>query len=387
VWELCNEIGNPWGAGLAALLHGLLTVLTEADGPSLAPAAAERFGQLGARALESVALAAGAVVTARSSAAGGDDVARAVAIADQAARAAGSDLARALVQLALVESEPARRDHRDGLEAIESVTGLRLKPTATGQWPATTEKPVSAGPVVHLQCFGRFSVTIDRHELDCSSVRPRARSALRLLAIHAGDTLHRDLMVDALWADQGFGSGHHSLHTAVSALRQLLEPGVGRGASSYVLRVGDGYQLALGPRCAVDVADFDRLRNEGRDAERDGDVDAAKDALGHALSLYQGELLPEEGAAEWVIEPRDRRRLEAAAVAQALGDLLLETDDAEAAVAVFESGLRADPYNDRLWRRFIATAEQVGDKMAAARAARDYQQVLSDLTVGRINPP
>ena len=73
--------------------------------------------------------------------------------------------------------------------------------------------------------------------LDLQSVKPRARSLLRLLAIEPGRLVHWEALVEALWPEASPPAGKRSLQVAVSAVRQLLDPLAPR-ESSLLTRVG-----------------------------------------------------------------------------------------------------------------------------------------------------
>ncbi len=184
----------------------------------------------------------------------------------------------------------------------------------------------------------------------------------------------------ALWPDDSVQRGLRNLHVAVSSLRRLMEPEAGRGDAALIVREGEGYRLAVHPD-AHDATLFENQARAGRKAKEAGDHAGAADHLRRALVLYGGDLLPEAGAAEWVIEPRERCRLLAAASAHALAECLLVLDDAAEAVRACERGLEIDRYRDGLWRTLIAACAQAGDHLAAARARHRYEQVLSELDI------
>src|SRR5205823_14511387 len=98
---------------------------------------------------------------------------------------------------------------------------------------------------VSIRCFGGFSIVIKGRPVDLTAIKPRARAVLRLLAVHTGNPVHREVLQTAFWPDADLETGARNLHVAVSSLRSWLEPGVGRGGSSFLLREGDAYRLAL----------------------------------------------------------------------------------------------------------------------------------------------
>jgi DNA-binding SARP family transcriptional activator len=98
-----------------------------------------------------------------------------------------------------------------------------------------------------------------------------------------------------------------------------------------------------------------------------------------ALELYAGELLPEDGPAEWAIEPRERFHAGALEAAQGLAELLLKRGDPAAAARACSTGLWIDRLHDPLWKLLIQARERAGDRVAASRARRDYARVLEEL--------
>jgi DNA-binding SARP family transcriptional activator len=183
----------------------------------------------------------------------------------------------------------------------------------------------------------------------------------------------------AFWPDADLETGARNLHVAVSSLRSWLEPGVGRGGSSVLLREGDAYRLALQSDAEVDLVQFSRALAAARVARLRGELDGAVAQFRQALELYAGEVLPEDGPAEWAIEPRERFRSGALEAAQGLAELLLKRGDPTAAAGACTTGLWVDRFHDPLWKLLIDARERAGDAIAASRARRDYARVLEEL--------
>ncbi len=230
-----------------------------------------------------------------------------------------------------------------------------------------------------VRCFGGFELWVEGRPLQLRALKPKARSALRLLAMHAGRPVHREKIMDALWRDRAPAAATRSLQVVVSSLRQTLEPGVARGASSLLVREGEAYRLAVPSDGDCDVLRFERCVEEARSARVRGDANAAAVALDAALDAYAGDLLPEEGPADWVVKDRERYRAAAADAAHALAELLLEGDEPVAAAAACERGLRIDHYRDELWRTLLRALVDAGNHVAARRAQRGYDEMLAEL--------
>jgi serine/threonine-protein kinase PknK len=231
-------------------------------------------------------------------------------------------------------------------------------------------------PVVDVRCLGSFELFVDGAAVDVRAAKPRLRSLLFRLALEADHGIHRDQLRAALWPRDDQRTGTRNLQVAISALRQLLE--CQAGAGSIVARRGDTYALELGGGSA-DLATFEERVEQGRRARRSADAPAAVAALGRALELYRGELLADEGLAEWVLDERERLRLVAADAAQMLAECHLEAGEIDATVEVAERGVGIDRYNDRLWRVLIEARERSGNRAAAARSAQQYALVLGEL--------
>ncbi|HET9847362.1 MAG TPA: bacterial transcriptional activator domain-containing protein, partial [Candidatus Dormibacteraeota bacterium] len=124
---------------------------------------------------------------------------------------------------------------------------------------------------------------------------------------------------------------------------------------------------------------FSKALAAARVARLRGETDTAIAAFRQALELYAGEVLPEDGPAEWAIEPRERYRAAALEAAQGLAELLLKRNEPEAAASACTTGLWVDRFHDPLWKLLIQARERAGDPIAASRARRDYAQVLEEL--------
>ena len=251
----------------------------------------------------------------------------------------------------------------------------------TGAGPGAATGPVRDGAALVLRCFGGFRLELGGVPVDVGSVKPRPRAALHLLALHAPRPVHREVLVDSLWPEADAATGTRNLQVAISSLRALLEPGVARGGYTLLVREGDAYRLALPPGADADVAAFEDALSEGRVALARGDIDLAAAALGEAVDRYAGDLLPEDGPAEWVVKRREGARGEAADAAARLAEIERDRGDIRAALAACEAGLRVDRYRDSLWRLKADAQRAAGDDAAASRTEQAYQAMLDELGI------
>jgi DNA-binding SARP family transcriptional activator len=389
VAAMCDSDGDPWGAAIARLMEGFGRLGLGLPAAAALADAADRFHQLDAPVLESNALGALALALAGVNA----PEAHATALAaERLAQQVGTLAGRAMAATALALTEPANRHEHLALAAQLAVEGgFRLPPLEIEVPPEpvrlaaviATVPPMAAAatPCLSLQCFGTFTVHVDGVELDLSALRPRARSALRLLALHAGRPVHKEVLVDALWPGSDPDSGVRNLQVAVSSIRQLLGA-AGTKAGEMLARDGDAYRLAVKP----EGCDLSRFEVAARTASREhanGSDDEAAAAAEQALALHRGELLAEEGPAEWVVGERDKCRHEAAAMAELLASVELQRGRPAKAAAACERGLRLDRYHDGLWRLLAEAHDAAGDHAAAVRARKGYDDVMRELGVPR----
>ncbi len=396
-----DDDADAWAGGLGTLLRAWLRPDEPAAWDALA-GVASRFAGLGSPVLEGWALALRAFVAGR---AGRAETGSAIVLAEAAARRGLVIEARYLIEQALAVTDAQRADfhlarsveigRRTGLaspsDPIENVAApeppgpaaveaRRGGPRLDAPPPARTAGPAAAGSV-SVELFGGFALRVDGLEVDLAGIKPRARLVLHLLSLAGGAPVHREVLLAALWPDTEPETAARLLHVAISSLRTALEPGTPRGGAGLIRREGDAYRLGLSAGSEIDLVVFGALLASAGASQQAGDMDAAADALRQALERYRGDLLPEDGPAEWLVEARDRARMAAVGAARALAELRLQDGDHAAAIQACQRGLSVDRYDDALWRLQVEAHDRAGDLSAAHRTRRGYEQMLSDLGI------
>lgn len=409
---------DPWGAAVVALLEAWEPGIDGAADPAIATAAERRasaadraaagFRRLGAgvpeawaRALHALGLAEGGSPEAREAATSAEGLARAagapgvrlltyraMALVDDGRRPDYEALAAAVhAETGLAEPPPANRQAPSALVAVGprlpgpagTVTAASRNGHATnGTTNGTTPSADKAATALQLRTFGGFEISVGGQPLPLDDIRPRARSLLRLLALRAGSAVHREVICASLWPEADGQTAARSLQVAISAIRGLLADRLGAFGARLIVREGDAYRLAVLPD-AVDVLRFERAVAEARTARSRGAP--SRDALDEALSTYRGDLLPEEGPAEWVVEMREHFRTQAAEVAREAAELALLAGDSRAAIEACRAGLAIDRYHDPVWRLLIEARQAAGDVSAANRDRLEYKAILDELGV------
>jgi len=137
---------------------------------------------------------------------------------------------------------------------------------------------------------------------------------------------------------------------------------------------GDAYALQL-PGVSDQLADFERLAHA---AGREQGSETLRSRLS-ALDRYAGDLLPEVGPAEWVVDERNRLRLLAASVGSAAARDALAAGELRTALDAARRSVALDPYHDSSWQLVVEINERLGDQSAAAVARRDQARIWADL--------
>jgi len=217
-----------------------------------------------------------------------------------------------------------------------------------------------------VRCLGGLAAFAGGVPVDLATLRPRARSLLGLLAVHAGRPVHREVIAAALWPDVPGDDVWRRIHVAVSSARRAFGPD-----AQAVERHGQGYLLAAD----VDVRRFDELAVRAAKARG---TPGERELLAELVAAYRGDVLPEAGPAEWVVHERHHRRALASDACERLASLLLAAGDADGAVAAARRGLRVDRYRDGLWEALFAGLRACGHDVALARARDEYGSLLAE---------
>jgi predicted ATPase/DNA-binding SARP family transcriptional activator len=204
------------------------------------------------------------------------------------------------------------------------------------------------------------------------------RAVLALLLVEAGGVVSTDRLVDVLWNDHAPKGAIATLHTYVSHLRDLLEPGRPRGAAGTVLLTEPtGYRLRV-DASPVDAVAFEQGARSGRVLFEAGRLGDASAELAEALDLWRGPVLADLADYEFV-------QLEAARLDELrLGaiDARIETDlllgrHAEL-VAELDQLTASHPVRERLHAQRMLALYRCGRQAEALAGYHQLRESLAD---------
>ena len=116
--------------------------------------------------------------------------------------------------------------------------------------------------------------------------RIKTRALLSYLAVHYGQPIPRDVLVDHLWSHMEYKTALRNLNTTIYNLRHSLEPDLKRGAESkYISYQSGNYRLISEAPFWLDVSVFEELVKQARQEKDDSE---AVRLYEDARKLYRG---------------------------------------------------------------------------------------------------
>jgi DNA-binding SARP family transcriptional activator len=273
--------------------------------------------------------------------------------------------------------------------ALDQPTGFDESSKVSG--PGILQLPHPDTRTITVNLFGPFSIRVNGTALPLSSLRPQAKSILRFLALRAAP-VHREVIVDTMWPDADPEAARKRLYVAISAIRQEL--GI---AASALERTGDTYSIiGNGWIIQSDIANFDAAAEKHQlvlrrasgascaSASPTKNESVNLDAVAAAeeiVGLYLGELLPEEGPQDWAVHEREFRMRTYLRAISFLVSSYQEQGDWDSVERYAQLGLRADRYQDDLWKPLLNALEKSGRTSELRSAKTQYSAFLAEIGV------
>jgi len=198
----------------------------------------------------------------------------------------------------------------------------------------------------------------------------KQRALLALLALHRGQPVSADRLIEVLWGDGQAAHPANALQAQIGQLRRTL------GATAIVTTEA-GYALDVGPD-EVDVVRFEQLVAKGRRLVEEGETALASTALGEALRLRRGEPLADFTYAGFFDAERTRldELILVAIETRAEADLVLGRHGE--LVGDLEALCREHPLRERLWELLMLALYRSGRQAEALRAYTEARDRLVD---------
>jgi predicted ATPase/DNA-binding SARP family transcriptional activator len=249
-------------------------------------------------------------------------------------------------------------DTEDGCCGPPTLLEITVPAGARSAAAATAAGAARAPAEVEVRALGSFEVWRDGARLDGDTWgASKPRELLLFLLAHPRGA-GREQVGLALWPDASPGQLRNSFHVTLHRLRR------GLGDGDLITVSGDRYAAA-----PALLSRFDARRFEEAATAALGAVDAAGDTdnLEAALALYRGELLAGEALADWALELRERLASLHRRLLRAHGGALLAAGRAAEAVEVFNALLDGDGLDEEACRQLMLCHTRLHRRSEALR--------------------
>jgi DNA-binding SARP family transcriptional activator len=201
--------------------------------------------------------------------------------------------------------------------------------------------------------------------------RTLERALLARLALHPGQPISSERLIDDLWGAHAPRDGAASLQGLVYRLRRTLGP-----ERLCIVRTDNGY--ALDAEVCVDVAVFDQLVARARATQGTAHADEASRLLREALELWRGP--PLAGLESLPFVSTQATRLNAARAA-ALGDRFdadLVAGQHREIIPELEAFVAEHSFEERFWAQLMLALYRSGSQADALRCCSRLRNLLSE---------
>ncbi len=221
---------------------------------------------------------------------------------------------------------------------------------------------------MRVRILGPFHLEDGGRQITIGGVRQRA--VLAGLLLHANEVVPSEQLLVDLWGEDSPPSAANALQAAISRLRRVLPPG-------RLITTGPGYMLRIFP-AELDIAQFEQLTFEGRDALAAGAAAEAVQLLNQAMTLWRGPPL-----ADFRYEPfaqAEIARLEELQLAclEERNEAHLALGSAGALTAELGRMVADHPLRERLRGQLMLALYRSGRQTEALDAYREFRNTLQE---------
>jgi DNA-binding SARP family transcriptional activator len=167
-------------------------------------------------------------------------------------------------------------------------------------------QPVDVSPLaLQAHLLGPVDIAIGGHRVEHWHGR-KGTLLLAYLLLHRGNrAIPWDALAAAFWPDTPPNASRNRLHVALHGLRTDLQS----ASPVPVVLYDHGYTLNPELEIRLDTEEFERMAARGKQAEQDGDIEAALSAYRAAVQEYRGDLLSDHPYDGWTLLPRQHYRV------------------------------------------------------------------------------
>lgn len=198
----------------------------------------------------------------------------------------------------------------------------------------------------------------------------KAASLVKMLALDPAHQLHRDQTIDLLWPHLPTEAASNNLYQALHVSRRTLRRLMPHIRGPDIIRL-ERQSVSLLPDhpFLVDVKQFEQAAQRAVNSR-------LVDDFVSALTLYQGELLPEDRYEEWTLNRRVVLRDIFINIALALARVRSEQGETQAAIDLYLRVIEVEPLSEFAHHGLIELYRQTGRRRQALRHYERMRDVL-----------
>lgn len=227
-----------------------------------------------------------------------------------------------------------------------------------------TEKIKDENNSIKVQMLGCFRLTVNGKEIQPEQwKRKRNRDVFKYLILNYGQTIPIEKIIDIFWDYDAPANAANIIWNAASVIRTILEPDLPKGANSSYLKAADrSYTLFFGEKGTVDAHKFLEYI---RLSEKNTDTKEKILQLEKAITLYEGELLPEDIYEEWTEEKREEIKSSYIQACLECSHYCAQVGNLKASAQYAKKVISADNTYRKAYELFVNVCKEGGNTMEA----------------------
>lgn len=202
-------------------------------------------------------------------------------------------------------------------------------------------------PTLYIYMLGEFRVYCDDTIIE-GWPRCKAKSVFKYLAIHRRKPIPKEVLMDLFWPNSDSRAARNSLNVAIYNLRQALR--VDDQTLTPIIFKDDCYLFNPEFSIYLDIEEFEARIKEAGILDGRGESEAAIASYEAAVSLYGGELFPDDRYEDWLMFHRRELEESYLSVLEHLNTHFFADENYEACIQMSGKLLGVDACNEEAHR-------------------------------------
>lgn len=204
----------------------------------------------------------------------------------------------------------------------------------------------------------------------------RARDILCFIASSKNRRASKDIIIDTFWGEADFEVVEKNFHPTVSHIRKALNSKQSLKQNFLLYRDSD-YQLNPAFTYSIDTQEFERLIEEGKDAQRVGQVESLIQNYESAIKIYRGEFM-QSVYDDWAIERRGIYHKQYLSCLEVLMTLAQEKENWHHSLELAQFILNDDVYREEVHCAIMQAYSKLNNRAAVKDQYEKLQKLLKE---------